>query len=84
MILWSVDALDWKTKNAKAVLKEVKKQVCDGAIILVHDIHESTAQAMKLVLPWLVEHDYDILTVSELMERNGIKMKAGKAYGSAN
>lgn len=84
MILWSVDTLDWKTKNAKAVLKEVKKQVCDGAIILVHDIHESTAQAMKLVLPWLVEHDYDILTVSELMERNGIKMKAGKAYGSAN
>ena len=40
----------------------------------MHDIHESTAQAMKLVLPWLVEHDYDILTVSELMERNGIKM----------
>lgn len=83
MILWNVDTLDWKSKNPKAVLKQVKKQVRDGSIILVHDIHGSTAEAMKTVLPWLIEHDYDILTVSELMERNGIKMKAGKAYGSA-
>jgi peptidoglycan/xylan/chitin deacetylase (PgdA/CDA1 family) len=80
MILWSVDTLDWKSKNAKAVLKQVKKQVRDGAIILVHDIHESTAEAMKTVLPWLIKNDYDILTVSELMERKGIKLKAGKAY----
>jgi peptidoglycan/xylan/chitin deacetylase (PgdA/CDA1 family) len=36
MILWSVDTLDWKSKNAKAVLKQVKKQVRDGAIILVN------------------------------------------------
>jgi peptidoglycan/xylan/chitin deacetylase (PgdA/CDA1 family) len=80
MILWSVDTLDWKSKNAKAVLKQVKKQVRDGAIILVHDIHESTAESMKTVLPWLIKNDYDILTVSELMERKGIKLKAGKAY----
>lgn len=80
MILWSVDTLDWKSRNAKAVLKQVKKQVEDGAIILVHDIHESTAEAMKTVLPWLIKNDYDILTVSELMKRKGIKMKNGKAY----
>ena len=83
MILWSVDTLDWKTKNAKAVLKEVKKQVSDGDIILVHDIHGSTAEAMKKVIPWLVENDYDILTVSELMERKGVELKNGVAYGSA-
>lgn len=83
MILWSVDTLDWKSRNAKAVFKQVKKQVSDGAIILVHDIHESTAEAMETVLPWLVKNDYDILTVSELMQRKGIKMKNGKAYCDA-
>lgn len=82
MILWSVDTLDWKSKNAKAVMKQLKRQVKDGAIILVHDIHASTAEAMEEMLPWLVKNDYDILTVSELMKRNGIKMKNGKAYGS--
>lgn len=83
MVLWSVDTLDWKSRNAKAVLKEVKKQVSDGDIILMHDIHPSTAEAIEKVIPWLVKQDYDILTVSELMERKGIKMKNGKAYGSA-
>lgn len=83
MILWSVDTLDWKTRNAKAVLKEVKKQTSDGAVILMHDIHESTADALDSVLSWLVKNDYDVLTVSELMARNGQKMKNGKAYCNA-
>lgn len=82
MILWSVDTLDWKSKNAKAVMKQLKRQVKDGAIILVHDIHASTAEAMEEMLPWLIKNDYDILTVTELMQRKGIKMKNGVAYGS--
>lgn len=81
MILWSVDTLDWKSKKPKAVLKEVKKSVKDGAIILMHDIHPTTAEALKLVLPWLVENDYDILTVSELADRKGVSLHNGKAYG---
>lgn len=83
MILWNVDTLDWKTRNAKSVYKYVKRHVSDGDIILMHDIHPSTAEALKKVVPWLVKQDYDLLTVSELMKRKGIKMKNGKAYGSA-
>ena len=49
----------------------------------IYDIHGSTAEAMKKVVPWLVKNDYDILSVSELMERKGIKLKDGVAYGSA-
>ena len=47
MILWSVDSLDWKSRDAKKVFKKIKKEVSDGDIILVHDIHGSTAEAMK-------------------------------------
>lgn len=81
MILWNVDTLDWKSKNPKAILKEVKKSVKDGDIILMHDIHPTTATALEKVLPWLVKNGYDILTVSELAERKGAKMSNGKAYG---
>lgn len=80
MILWSLDTLDWKYRNAKKVFRKVKKEVKDGDIILMHDIHEETAEAIKLVVPWLANHGYDILTVSELAERNGKKLEAGKAY----
>ena len=81
MILWNTDTLDWKSRNPKAILKQVKKNVRDGGIILMHDIHATTAESLKTVLPWLVKNDYDILTVSELAEREEAKMKNGKAYG---
>ncbi|MBO6108731.1 MAG: polysaccharide deacetylase family protein [Eubacterium sp.] len=91
MILWDVDTLDWKDiasygpgEKEKEVLKTVKKEVKDGSIILMHDIHETSCEAVKLVVPWLIENGYDILTVSELMARKGIDMKNGKAYASAS
>lgn len=80
MILWSVDTLDWETRNPKKIFKEVKKQVKDGDIILLHDIHETTAEAVEKIVPWLQEQDYDMLTVGELMERKGKKLEGGKAY----
>lgn len=49
----------------------------------MHDIHAPTAEAVEKIVPWLVKNDYDILTVSELMKRKGIKMKNGKVYMSA-
>lgn len=81
MVLWNVDTLDWQSKDPKAILKKVKKSVKDGDIILMHDIHPTSATALEKVLPWLVKNGYDILTVSELAERKGEKMKNGKAYG---
>jgi len=81
MALWSLDTLDWKSKNAKKVFKVVKKEVSDGDIILMHDIHPSTAEAVELIIPWLQKNGYDVLTISELMERRGVKPQNGKAYG---
>lgn len=80
MILWSLDTLDWKTRNAKKVFRKVKKEVKDGDIILMHDIHEETAEAIKEVVPWLQQQGYDILTVSELAARNEKKLSNGHAY----
>lgn len=81
MVLWNVDTLDWLSKDPKKILKVVKKRVKDGDIILMHDIHPTTATALEKVLPWLVQNGYDILTVSELAERKGAKLNNGKAYG---
>ena len=81
MILWNVDTLDWKSKNTNKIMHELKKNVKDGDIILMHDIHPTTAEALNKVLPWLIKNDYDILTVSELAARKGAKLTNGKAYG---
>lgn len=80
MILWSLDTLDWKTRNTKKICKEVRKQVKDGDIILMHDIYSTTADAVEKVVPWLQNKGYDVLTVSELMERKGKNIENGSAY----
>lgn len=66
VILWGVDTLDWKTRNAASTLKEVQQHVYPGAIILMHDIHPTTADALDAVLTYLQQQGYTCVTVSQL------------------
>ncbi|WP_303859875.1 polysaccharide deacetylase family protein [Alkalibaculum bacchi] len=66
LVLWTVDTKDWKTRNARKVLNEVKNNVEDGSIVLMHDIHSATVEAVDLVLQYLEAEDYECITVSEL------------------
>lgn len=77
---WSVDTLDWKTKNADAVYNEIMKDVSDGVIILCHDLHKTTVDAMERVIPALIKKGYQLVTVSQLLECKGKSMEAGKVY----
>ena len=77
---WSVDTLDWKSKNAVAVHNEVMKCASDGAIILCHDLHKTTVDAMETVIPELIKKGYQLVTVSELMEYSGKSLEVGKMY----
>ncbi len=83
IINWTVDPKDWKSRDSEAVFLEVKKQVFDGAIILMHDIYPSTADALANVLVWLDEEGYQVVTVSDLLETDDKhSLEAGKVYSS--
>ena len=82
MINWSVDTLDWKSRNADSVFEEVKKSTRDGSIILMHDLYGSTADAVKKVVPWLVEQGYQICSVSEMFAARGVALEDGHVYNS--
>lgn len=84
LILWSVDTLDWKTRNTRATVDSILKHAKDGDIVLMHDIHEPTIAAVEQVLPKLKERGYEVCTVSELLEAKGIKAKKGDVVISAN
>lgn len=79
-IFWSIDTLDWKHRNADMVINSVKGEVGDGSIILMHDLYESTAGASDVLIPWLKENGYQMVTVSEMMAVKGIDMKNGEVY----
>ncbi len=81
-IMWSVDTLDWKTRNAQKTLQSVQKSTTDGAIILMHDIHSPTADAVESVVRHLLMNNYQLVTVSELIEARQGAIVSGRVYNS--
>ena len=80
--MWSVDTRDWESRNATAVVNHIKATAYDGAIILMHDLYDSTASATETIVPWLIKNGYQIVTVTEMMDAKGVTMQNGKAYYS--
>ncbi len=70
-IMWSLDPLDWKNRNAGVVSSRILSQTQPGAIILAHDIHATTVAAMPTVIDGLLERGYRLVTVSELIAFDG-------------
>ena len=68
IILWSLDTLDWKTRDPDKTYDNIMDNGRGGDIILMHDIHAETIEAAKRVIPKLVEEGYKLVTVSELYE----------------
>lgn len=66
IVLWNVDTLDWKHRDADRLLAEVKENTKDGSTILMHDIHQATADGLDAVLAYLQSEGYTFVTVSEL------------------
>ena len=79
-IVWSIDTLDWKTRNAQRTIDTVLSQVRDGDIILMHDLYEQSAIAAETLIPELTRRGYQLVTVSEMAELRG-GMAAGHSYG---
>ncbi|MDD3251236.1 MAG: polysaccharide deacetylase family protein [Lachnospiraceae bacterium] len=78
-VMWSIDTLDWKTRDTQNTIQTVLDQVQDGDIILMHDLYEATAAASQTLIPELVSRGYQLVTVSELASYRG-GMLPGKAY----
>ncbi|KMY30899.1 1,4-beta-xylanase [Lysinibacillus xylanilyticus] len=67
VVLWTIDTLDWKHRNAQQLLPNVKNNLHNNAIVLMHDIHQSTADGLDAVLAYLQGQGYEFVTVSEIL-----------------
>jgi peptidoglycan-N-acetylglucosamine deacetylase len=67
VIYWSVDTLDWKHPGAATITQRVLAGARSGAIILQHDIHAQTIDAMAAALDGLIAKGYRLVTVSALI-----------------
>lgn len=67
IILWDVDPLDWKRPGPAVVCSRIVKETRPGSIILSHDIHPGTIEAMPDTLQQLEAKGFKFVTVSELI-----------------
>ena len=75
-ILWSVDTRDWADRNSDIVCSRAVAGARPGAIILMHDIHQTSVGAVPCILSALKQQGYSFVTVQGLIGN----MAAGAGY----
>ncbi|BDS05326.1 hypothetical protein NT6N_03660 [Oceaniferula spumae] len=69
-ILWSVDPEDWKRPGVSVVTSRIVNNTRNGGIILAHDLHKPTVDAMPGTLDGLLRKGFKFVTVSQLLALN--------------
>ncbi|MCF2706877.1 polysaccharide deacetylase family protein [Arcanobacterium haemolyticum] len=64
-VFWSIDSEDWKNKSVEVTTQRVL-QAGPGSIVLMHDIHPSTIQAIPGIIDQLRAAGYTLVTVPEM------------------
>ena len=65
--MWSLDTLDWQRPSPDEIVKRVTQKAKPGTIILCHDIHPGTIEAMPKLVESMKALGYTFLTVSEMI-----------------
>ncbi|WP_433436836.1 polysaccharide deacetylase family protein [Nonomuraea sp. CA-141351] len=82
LVNWDVDTKDQLEEKAGDIVDLAVRQAHPGAIILMHDIHRESVDAVPDILERLRRKGYSFVTVPELYGSAG--MQAGRLYRSGN
>ncbi|MEY9862428.1 peptidoglycan/xylan/chitin deacetylase (PgdA/CDA1 family) [Catenulispora sp. GAS73] len=77
-IMWRVDPEDWKYPDPTRVADQIVGHAKPGRIVLSHDTHKTTVDAMPAVIQRLKQQGYTFVTVSTLMK--GTALQNGQSY----
>jgi peptidoglycan/xylan/chitin deacetylase (PgdA/CDA1 family) len=70
-IMWSVDPRDWQRPGVSVVRDRILTNTKPGSIVLAHDLHAPTVDAMPQTLDGLLAKGYQFVTVSQLLTLKG-------------
>jgi peptidoglycan/xylan/chitin deacetylase (PgdA/CDA1 family) len=76
LVHWSVDTLDWKYRDSARLIKYVNAQTRPGDIVLMHDIHRTTVDAVPGIIRALKDRGFHFVTVDQLFAP--AKLPSGK------
>lgn len=67
VVSWNIDPEDWKAKRPEQIIDHVLSHAKPGAIVDLHDIYPTTADALDPIITTL-EQNYHLVTVSQLLD----------------
>jgi len=82
IILWNLDTLDWQYRDVNHIVNYVLDNIEDGSVILIHELYETSYEAVKVLLPKLYEMGYQVVSISDLAKIKNQKLEVGQAYVS--
>ena len=65
-IIWNIDSEDWASQDAYVIYEEVMENLLQHSLLLMHDRHQATVDALDLLIPALQEQDYQFVTPLEI------------------
>jgi peptidoglycan/xylan/chitin deacetylase (PgdA/CDA1 family) len=64
VLLWSVDPRDWARPGVGRIAQTVLNNTQPGSIVLMHDLHRQTAEAVPQIFDGLIERGFEFTTIS--------------------
>lgn len=83
-VLWDLDTEDWKYKDANKISNYIVNNAHDGAIVLLHDLYETSVDGALLAMSILEKEGYAFVTIEEMAELKGVQLDKGKSYFQIN
>ena len=83
-ILWDLDTEDWKYKDKDRIADYIVSNAHDGAIVLLHDLYETSVDGALLAMEKLEKEGYAFVTIDELAKLKNIELKKEKSYYQIN
>lgn len=80
LILWNLDTEDWRYRDVDHIVNYVMENASDGSIILMHELYETSLQALEILLPKLYAEGYQVVSVGELAALKDKTLEVGHAY----
>ena len=82
-INWTVDTNDWLHKDKQTICNSIVDSAFDGAIVLLHDIYDSSVDGFECGINRLSAEGYQFVTVQDMFKAKNVELKKGNLYRSA-
>jgi len=79
VVMWSLDTLDWKHPSPQELISKAMKRVKAGDVLLCHDIHAGTIEAIPGLIDQLQAAGYTLVPVSLLLNKAAAFLDAAAA-----